>query len=230
MSRAHELPGGACFSLRLAAGQTLTMTSASSRTNVTMQVFASDGLDRLNVPDTMKAQMSGCIKAPMVLMSDRGCALLSVVESTLAAHDCLGGMSHDRHVDAFGSTSYAGERNGWRRSSYSLMVLELAKHGLGGADLYAPVNWFSQVPVEDGSARLGAVRHGRAGDRITLRADLDVLVVLSTAIHPMADGPDTGGVSLEIGVHAGEDPCAGWREESARALEMSAWARAAVPA
>lgn len=230
MSRVHELPGGACFSLRLAAGQTLRMTSSSPDTNVTMQVFAADRLDRLNVPDTMKAQMSGCITAPMVLMSDRGCALLSVVESTLPAHDCLGGMSHDRHVDAFGLTSYARDRNGWRRSSYALLTLELAKHGLGEADLHAPVNWFSHVPVEEGSARLGAVRQGSAGERVTLRADLDVLVVLSTAIHPLADGPATGGVTLEVGVHDGPDPSAPWREESARSLEMSAWARAAVPA
>lgn len=230
MSRAHELPGGACFSLALAAGQTLTMTALAAATNVTMQLFAADRLDRLNVPDTMKAQMSGCITAPMVLMSDRGCALASVVESTPAAHDCLGGMSHDRHVDAFGTTSYAGERNQWRRSSYSLILLELAKHGLGERDLHAPVNWFSQVAVEDGSAHVGKLRHSGAGQRVTLRADLDVLVVLSTAIHPLAEGPVTGGVRLEIGVHDGEDLSARWREESARALEMSTWARAAVPA
>ncbi|GAB4006080.1 DUF1989 domain-containing protein [Nocardioides ultimimeridianus] len=229
MSRVHELPGGACFTLPLAAGEALSMTSLSPVTNVTMQLFAADRLDRLNVPDTMKAQMSACVTAPMVLMSDRGCALASVVGSTTPWHDCLGGMSHDVHVDAFGTTSYGVERNEWRRSARAGLVLELAKYGLGEADLHAPVNWFSSVAIEPG-AGLGALRPAGADQRVRLRADLDVLVVLSTAIHPLATSPATGGVRLEVTTYDGDDPCAPWREESARALGMSAWARTGVPA
>jgi uncharacterized protein YcgI (DUF1989 family) len=190
-------------------------------------LYGRDRLDRLNVPDTMKAQMSACIRPPMVLMSDRGLALASVVSSTSSWHDCLTGFGHDEHLTRFGASSYAEQRNDWRRSARSGLVSELTKHGLGEADLHAPVNFFSKVAiVDDAQASLAWVAgHTRAGDEVVLRTEDDVLLVVSTAPHPMSTaeyGP--AGVRVEVGPGvpvAEEDPSVLFREESRRALEMA---------
>src|SRR6185312_11323237 len=74
----HEIPAAAAWTLPLAAGRELRLTALGDGANCSTLVFAArDRLDRLNIPDTLKAQMSACIRPPMVLMSDRGTALAS---------------------------------------------------------------------------------------------------------------------------------------------------------
>jgi len=90
----HDVPGGAAWSAAVRAGRVVVLTALGDDANCSTLVFGPDRLDRLNVPDTLKAQMSACIKAPMVLMSDRVYALASVVDSTLDWHDCLSGFGH----------------------------------------------------------------------------------------------------------------------------------------
>ncbi|HWU32649.1 MAG TPA: DUF1989 domain-containing protein, partial [Marmoricola sp.] len=128
MTYLHLIPGDAAWSAQIRAGSRITLTAQGASSVATMQLFAADRLDRLNIPDTMKAQMSACIKPPMVLMSDRGTALASVVSATRPWHDCLTGFSHDAHLVE--PSSYAMDRNGWRRSSRTMLLLEMAKYGL----------------------------------------------------------------------------------------------------
>jgi uncharacterized protein YcgI (DUF1989 family) len=175
----------------------------------------------------LKAQMSACVKVPMVLMSDRGLALASVVESSLDWHDCLTGFGHETHLERFGPSSYQQDRNSWRRSARLGLLTELAKHGLGEADLHGSVNLFTKVGVAaDARASLAwTPGHSRAGDTVTLRTEQDVLLVLSTAPHPLAVGgyaPAGVRVEVEAAPHpAPDDPSVVFRPESARALEMT---------
>lgn len=227
MSYAHTIPGGAAWSAQLLAGSRITLTADGPSSMATMLLFAADRLDRLNIPDTMKAQMSACITPPMVLMSDRGTALASVVSATKPWHDCLTGFSHDAHLQASSTTSssYATDRNGWRRSARTMLVLELAKYGLGEADLHAPVNWFVTAGIrDDATASFGGLTQAtEAGDRVVLRAEQDALAVFSTGPHPLAAAGRLDAVSIEVGDSPATDSDASWiwREESARALEMA---------
>jgi uncharacterized protein YcgI (DUF1989 family) len=227
MRYAHEVPGGAAWSAPVQAGRLVTLTALGPDANVTVLLFAANGLDRLNVPDTMKAQMSACVRPPMVLMSDRGLALASVVASTSNWHDCLTGFGHDGHLERFGPSSYAEHRNEWRRSARLGLLSELTKHGLGEADLHGPVNFFSKVAITDESrGSLSWVRgHSQAGDRVVLRTDQSVLLVLSTAPHPLSTA-DYAPAGVRIAVSGAShvtaaDPSAVFRPESERALEMS---------
>lgn len=224
----HDVPGGAAWSAPVPAGRLITLTALDAGTNAAVLLFGADRLDRLNVPDTLKSQMSACVRAPMVLMSDRGLALASVTSSTLDWHDCLTGFGHDRHLDRFGPSSYATDRNGWRRSARTGLLSELTKHGLGEADLHGCVNFFSAVvPADDERATLGyRTGHASAGDTVTLRTEQDVLLVLSTAPHPLAPGGwAPGALRIEVGPAPAvgpDDPSLQFRDESARALEMTA--------
>jgi urea carboxylase-associated protein 2 len=230
VKQGYEIPGGAADSLRLRRHRALTLTCLGDGANVSTLVYAADGpLDRLNVPDTLKAQMSARIAPPLVLMSDMGRALASVTGSSLDWHDAITGHSLPAHVERrHGPSSYAADSNGWRQSARAGLLDELWKHGLGVRDLHATVNWFSKVaPAGDERGTLAYVPgHAVAGDWVTLRAEQDLLIVLSTAPHPLDPAAEwrPAGVRVEVepvaapGAH---DPSRAFRAESARALAVT---------
>ncbi|MEI8409400.1 MULTISPECIES: DUF1989 domain-containing protein [unclassified Kribbella] len=194
----HDIPGAAAWSTPVRAGRSITLTALTDGSNASVLIIGADRLDRLNVPDTLKSQMSARIRAGMVLMSDRGLALATVVASTLDWHDCLTGLIPDR-----------------------LLTIELAKHGFGPADLHGCINFFSKVAIADDSraSLTFAPGHAQAGDTVTLRAEQDLLVFISTAPHPLSDQPAAGvAVRIEATGHE-EDP--ELREEAIRALELT---------
>jgi len=194
----HEVPGGAAWSVPVRAGRTITLTALASDANATMLIIGADRLDRLNIPDTLKSQMSARIKPGMVLMSDRGLALATVLASSLDWHDCLTGALPDQ-----------------------LLLLELTKHGFGEPDLHACINFFSKVSVaDDPRASLTYVPdHAHTGDTVTLRADQNLLIFISTAPHALSDDPAAAvAVQIETPDHT-DDP--ELREEAIRALRLT---------
>jgi urea carboxylase-associated protein 2 len=230
VTRSFEIPGGAADSLRLRRHRALTLTTLDDGANVSMLIYAADNpLDRLNIPDTLKAQMSARVAAPMVLMSDMGRALASVTGSSLDWHDAITGHSLDVHVEQrHGPSSYAAHSNGWRRSARAGLLDELWKHGLGMRDLHASINWFTKVaPAADARGTLEFVPgHTVAGDWVTLRAEQDLLVVLSTSPHPLDPAEHWEPAAVRVTVEAVDAPAADdasrtFRAESARALAVT---------
>ena len=224
----HDIPGGAAWSVTLKAGRTLTLTTTGDGANVSTLVFAADRLDRMNIPDTLKAQMTARILPPVVLMSDRGLALASVVSSSVDWHDALCGFTGPRDLERFSPTDYQHDRNDWQRSARELFLLELFKHGMSEADLHGTVNFFSKVvSTDDALCSLTFVPGASiAGDHVTLRAEQDLLIVLATTPHPL--DPSTvfapAGVVASVDVAAPrdeDDPSATFRAESFRALEAT---------
>lgn len=224
----HDVPGGASWSLRLDRGAGLRLTALGADATVSMLVFSgADPLERLNVPDTLKAQMSARVYPPMVLMSDQGRALAAVTGSSLDWHDAVTGHSTGAHLARFGPSDYGRDRNGWRRSARDLLLDELYVHGLGERDLHATVNWFVKVaPAGDQRGSLAFVPgHAAEGDWVDLRAEQDLLVVLSTAPHPLDPRPHwtPAGVRADVTDTVPADPAnAAFRAESARALLAAA--------
>jgi len=230
VTRSFEIPGGAADSLRLRRRRALTLTCLGDGANVSMLIYSAENpLDRLNIPDTLKAQMSARVTAPMVLMSDMGRALASVTGSSLDWHDAVTGHGLDAHVEQrHGPSSYAAHGNDWRRSARAGLLDELWKHGLGARDLHAGVNWFTKVgPAGDERGSLAFVPgHAVAGDWVTLRAEQDLLVVLSTSPHPLdpAENWQPAAVRVtveEVAAPGGGDPSRTFRAESARALAVT---------
>jgi hypothetical protein len=220
----HEIPAAAHWSLLVRGGRELRLTARQDGANCSVLLFAAhDPVDRMNIPDTLKAQMSARIRPPMVLMSDRGAALASVTGSSLDWHDCLAGHSLDRHVEKFGPSDYQSDRNAWRRSARSGLLAELRKYGRDVPDLHACVNLFSKVAIAgDERGTLAFVPgHAVAGDWVSLRAEQDLLLVCSTAPHPMDPAWSPGAVLAEVNPappYGDDDPSVTFRAESARAL------------
>ncbi|HEY2203856.1 MAG TPA: DUF1989 domain-containing protein [Pseudonocardia sp.] len=226
MGYAHEIPGGAAWSTPVRAGRTVKLTAGGPDANLALLLVGADRLDRLNLPDTLKAQMSACVRPPMVLMSDRGLALASVTESTLDWHDALTGFGHRAHLERFGPSSYAEHRNDWRRAARTGLVSELTRHGLSEADLHGCVNVFTRIAVDEGAGLEFASGHCRAGDTLTLRTEQDLLLVAATTPHPMNPGRwEPPPVLVEVDVLDAavppDDPSYRFRDESARALDAT---------
>lgn len=224
---AHEIPPDAAWSLQVQRGRVLRLTARDAGANLSALLYqARDGVDRMNVPDTLKAQMSACIKPPMTLMSDRGVALASVTASSLDWHDALTGHSLDAHLAPFGPSSYSMDRNSWKRSARFGLTAELAKHGLLTRDLHASVNFFSKVALADdahGSITFVS-EYAAAGDWVTLRAEVDLLFIASTAPHPLDPDWSPGAVLVEVfeGEPYGEDdPSWTFRDETRRSLQAA---------
>lgn len=223
----HDIPADAAWSVLVRAGRELRLTALGPGANCSTLVFAArHPVDRLNVPDTLKAQLSATVHAPMVLMSDRGLALCSVTGSSLSWHDALCGHSTDVHVARFGPSGYQQDGNAWRRSARAALLAELRKHGRDAAELHGCVNFFAKVATSDDAAGTLAFvpEHATAGDWVTLRAEVDVLVVLCTAPHPLDPhwAPQVVRAEVQAAPPADpDDPSRTFRPESARALALA---------
>jgi hypothetical protein len=223
----HDVPGAAAWSVLVRAGREVRLTALGPGANCSTLLFAANHpVDRLNVPDTMKSQRSARVRPPMVLMSDRGLALCSVTGSSVEWHDVLCGHSTDAHVARFGPSSYQRDGGAWRRSARAGLLSELRKHGRGPADLHGCVNFFAKVATSaDPAGTLAFVAdHAATDDWVTLRAELDLLVVLSTAPHPLDPCWAPRAVRVEVSTlaePAADDPSWTFRPESERALLLS---------
>jgi urea carboxylase-associated protein 2 len=183
----ETLPGGGLWSWPLRRHTTLRLTDLEGGTNVGLMAYnACQPLDRLNLPDTLKAQHTAKLTRGHVMMSDMGRALLSITADTVGWHDPLGGHGNAAMVAAkYGVATYQEKRNDWYRNAHDNFLIELAKHGLGKRDLVANVNFFSRVDVDgDGKMKFHPA-HSKAGAYVDLRSEMNVLVVLNTCQHPL---------------------------------------------
>jgi urea carboxylase-associated protein 2 len=201
---AEELPGGASWSRVCRRATALTLTDIEGGANVSLLLYrAADPLERYCMPDTLKAQHVSRLTAGVALYSDMGRVLASMTHDTCGWHDTITGHATAAHVAArWGAVSYQEAGNDRRRSARDGLLVELAKHGLGRRDLVANVNLFTKVVVGEQGALAFVAGNSPAGASVTLRFDLDVLVVLCSAPHPL-------------------DPVAEWRPRPVR-LELDA--------
>lgn len=219
----ETLRGGAMWSCILKRGTALRMTAMEAGANVSALFLNADApLERYNMPDTLKAQFIAFLTKSNVLYSDMGRVLCSITDDTCGWHDTLCGATDARLTESkYGATSYQKDRNDMYRNGRDNFLIELGKYGLGRRDMPVPVNFFSKASVdEDGNLKY-QVGHARAGAAVELRAEMNVLVVLSNTPHPL-DGSSKYApppVRLQIKrvpAPAADDPCRNYRPENVR--------------
>ena len=224
----ERLPGGGLWSAVLRRHQVLRLTDLEGGANVSLMVWnARAPSDRLNLPDTLKAQFTAKITHGHVLMSDMGRVLLSVTADAVGWHDPLGGHGDAAEALAkYGERTYQEARNGWHRNAHDNFLVEMGKQGLGARDLAANVNFFSRLDA-DAEGRLNFhAGNAKAGDAVDLRAEMDVLVVLTTCQHPLDPQPAYAPKPVRLGVFAGPAPgpddfCRNFRGENQRAFLLT---------
>jgi uncharacterized protein len=133
---------------------------------------ATDLTDRYSSMNTIKVQGNAYIGRGTVLYSDAGAALFTVTADTLGRHDTIYGCcSEPNNFLRYGVRGTP--------SCYANFQEILAQFGLDKSAIVSNVNFFMQVPVmSDGSA--GVASHvSPPGSAVDLRAERDVLAVLS---------------------------------------------------
>lgn len=210
----QDLVPGAHTSLVLRRGLALRLVDLEGGANVSALLFNhEDRLERYNMPDTLKAQHTAYLTAGHVCYSDMGRILVSITGDGCGWHDTICGLSHARDLEArIGRHDFQAQRNAMHRNGHDSLLVEIGKHGLGRRDLHAPVNFFSKVSVGDDGALRFASGHSRAGHHVDLRAEMDVLVALSSAPHPLDPAPSWSPRRVRLGVYradpvAADDRC-----------------------
>lgn len=191
------------WSLRLRRGTRMRLTDLEGGANVGMLFYNPENLlERYNAPDTLKCQHTFRLTRGNCLYSDMGRIFASIVEDSLGWHETVCGNSRaDQVAERWGGRDYQHDRNDWHQNGHDAFLVELAKYGLDRADMAANINWFSKVVTDAEGNMTLAEGHSTPGSQVTLRFEMDTLVVLHTCPHPlnMADSYPRKPVRIELG-------------------------------
>lgn len=216
------------WSWSLRRHQTLRLTVMEAGANVGLMAYSRpDLLDRLNLPDTLKAQHTAKLTRGNVLLSDMGHALLSITADTVGWHDPLGGHNNAALVKAkYGEGTFLEKRNNFYRNAHDNFLIELGKHGLGARDLVANVNFFSRLDVDaEGKLHFHATP-AKEGDYVDLRAEMETLVILNSCQHPLDPQTIYAPRRIQLALFQSAPPsandyCRNFRPENDRAYTLT---------
>ena len=171
------------WSALVAAGDVLTIVDVGGNQSADCLMFdAHDTTLRYSVPDTLAWQGSAYVREGTVLRDQEGGPLMTVVGNEVARQDTIGGACGKES-----NTLRYGHHTEFQHGCRENFLAEATRRGLGVRDLVSNLNWFMNVPVEEDGA-LGIVDGISApGKRVAIRADRDVLVLVSNC--PQMNNP-----------------------------------------
>ncbi len=224
----ETLEGFSAWTHVLKRGTSLRLTALGEGANVAAIFLNADlPTERLNLPDTLKAQHIARLTAPNVLFSDMGRVLLSITEDTAGWHDPLGGCDDASAVARkYGALAYQEARNGWHQNPLDAFTNELAKQGLGPRDLMMNVNFFSKVQIAEGGDMQFVPHSAAAGSRVEVRAEMNTLAVLVNCQHAMDPNPRYEQAPLKVEIFrvdapGAEDACRTSSPEATRGFILT---------
>ena len=184
--------GGAHWSGLLRRGTTMRLTDVVGGANASVLLYNyEDRTERYNMPDTLKAQHTAFLTRGFVCYSDMGRILCSITDDTCGWHDTLCGLSSPALAkNKYGVATFADKRNEFIKSGYESVLNELGKYELGKRDLSSSINFFSKVTVDDGGTMQYHRGHSAPGAYVDLRFEMNTLVILTTAQHPLDPATD----------------------------------------
>ncbi len=219
------VPSGGHWSLKVRRGLQLTLTDPTGQGNVGMLLYNPEDLsERYNAPDTLKCQHTFKITQGHCLYSDMGRIFCSVIEDTAGWHETVCGNSNANGVAAsWGERDYQAHSNQWHQNGYDSFLVELAKYNLTAQDMAANINWFSKVKV-DSVGNLQLTSQANPGGAVTLRFEMDTLVVLHACPHPLNSAATYPNAPIDIELHAAlpiadDDECKNACAENLRGFE-----------
>ena len=164
-------------------GQVLTIVDVGGNQSADCLIYnAHDTDERYSVPDTLAWQGNAYVRTGTVLRSGEGRPLMTVVANEIDRQDTIGGAC-GKESNSLRYGHHVTFHHGCREN----FLAEAARHGLGARDLVSNLNWFMNVPVE-GDGALGIVDGISApGKRVAVRAEMDVLVLVSNC--PQMNNP-----------------------------------------
>lgn len=170
------VPARAPWSARIAKGQVLRLIDLEGQQAIDFLCFGvapyEGQVERYHMPNTIKIPKNILLGEGAVLYSQFARPMMRIVEDSCGGHDTV-----------FGCCSFAvdqvryGTQNG--ECCQRNFEREMARHDLGPEHVVANVNFFMNVPVGEGGHADITDSQSRAGDYVDLRAEMDVIAVLS---------------------------------------------------
>lgn len=217
--KSETIPGGWYWSTRVPRGQTLRLADPSGAASISTLIWnAADTSERLNAADTLKIQWTAKLTQGRLLFSDMGRVLASITDDTAGGdHDALvGGSTPATNARKYGDAALRNTRENFQ--------LAVAKLGMGPRDIPPCVTFFAPVKTQEGGVFAWVPSAPNPGRYVDLRAEMDLLVVLSNCPHPLDPAPTYAPPSVEAVLWksttpAADDYCRTATEESVRGFE-----------
>ncbi len=177
----ERIAGGGYASRLLARGSVLRLIDIDGDACASIQLFNAEmPTERLNVPDTLKVQWNAYLGAGNLLLSDMGRVMMTILEDGAGTHDAFCGASNAAsNARTFGN----GGNSGPFPSARDRLLLGVAKHGLGRRDVHSCLNLFKGAQIEADGAVTPVLGPFSPGRTVTLRAEMNVILVLANCPH-----------------------------------------------
>jgi urea carboxylase-associated protein 1 len=187
-------PGANHYVRKLSKGSRLRIIDLGGQQAVDFLCFDQANPEiRYNAANAIKLNETLYVTTGFKLYSDTAEVLMTLTADTVGKHDTIGGAcSNQVNYLRYGIKNTCSCRDNF--------ISALKTVGLGQRDIHANINFFMHVPVAK-SGRTG-IREGlsRPGDFVELRADKDVIVVISNCPQFY-------------------NPCSGWNPTPIRLIE-----------
>jgi urea carboxylase-associated protein 1 len=176
------------FVLEIAQGQVVRIVDLEGNQAVdTIFYNTHDYADRYSAQDTIREQRNIYLTTDTKLFSTNGNVLLTVTADTCGRHDTLGGAcAAESNMVRYDLTKRSMHAC---RNSF-LKGLQLWNHGMDKRDITSNINFFMNVPVTPEGKLTFEDGVSDAGKYVELRAEMDVLMVISNC--PQLNNPCNG--------------------------------------
>ena len=170
------VPARAPWSARLAKGQTLRLIDLEGQQAIDFLCFGVEPhegqVERYHMPNTIKIPKNILLGKGTVLYSQFARPMMTIVDDSCGGHDTIFGCC-SFHVDQvrYGTQNAECCQRNFER--------EMAGHGLGPEPVVAHANFCMNVPVSAAGVSEITDSQSQPGDFIGLRAEMDVIAVLS---------------------------------------------------
>ena len=182
----HTVAAQAPWSGLVARGETIRIVDLDGQQAVDTLFYRADDLsERYSAQDTVREQASAYVTTGTPLISSEGNVMLTVTADSCGRHDTsAGACSCESNSVRFGhATRYL-------HACRENFLLEVGRHGMTKRDIVPNINFFMNVPIEPSGDLAIVDGVSRPGDFVELRAEMDVLCVISNC--PQINNPCNG--------------------------------------
>lgn len=219
------LPGGGRWSKIVRRGQVLRIVNTEGTSGLSALFYnVHERTERYNAADTVKIQYNAYLKQGNALYSDMGRILMSIVSDSCETHDTVCGYTMASDIEAHcGLGNYQTKRNCYYKNDFDNFLVELGKYGMGRRDIMPCLNLFADAKIGESGELIFREETVPAGSFIELRAEMDVLVILSNTVHVLSTDTTYDVKPVALIVYQGDevasdDPCIIDSERSERAF------------
>lgn len=180
------VPAGEYWMHKLHKGQTLRILDLEGNQAAdTLFYSLADPAERYSAIDTIREQGNVYLTSGSKLRSNAGNVMLEIVADTCGRHDTLGGAC----ATESNTVRYALEKKCMHacRDSWMLAVVQHEEFGLTKRDITHNINFFMNVPITPDGALTFADGISEAGKYVELRAEMDVVALISNC--PQLNNP-----------------------------------------